>query len=333
MSNSIKRSEIKIAIVGDVHHLWQPQEDYLALQALGVDLVLFVGDLGNESVETTQAIANLPMPKAIILGNHDAHYSSTDPLSTHKSKRPCPYDRTQEDRVQQQLDILGKLHVGYSYLDFPEFQLSVIGSRPFSWGSSKWKKEYFYKYRFGVHSFSESSQRIVDAVNQSKYETIIFLGHNGPSGLGAEPHSICGKDWKPIGGDYGDPDFAMAIESAYHTTKTIPLVTFGHMHHQLRHDANRTRDAIATNTQGTVFYNAACCPRIINTPQGNYRNFSLVTLAIGKVGTNSQVKQIELVWLDPNYQIASSSTLFAMSSLYSNCCNTNSQKCDDTFVN
>ncbi len=32
------KSIIKIAVVGDVHDLWQPIEDQLALQSLGVDL-------------------------------------------------------------------------------------------------------------------------------------------------------------------------------------------------------------------------------------------------------------------------------------------------------
>ncbi|NER07180.1 MAG: TIGR04168 family protein, partial [Okeania sp. SIO3C4] len=40
----------KIAIVGDVHDQWEP-EDEIALKYLGIDLVLFVGDFGNEAVE------------------------------------------------------------------------------------------------------------------------------------------------------------------------------------------------------------------------------------------------------------------------------------------
>ena len=89
---------IKIAVVGDVHDLWQPVEDRLALQSLGIDLVLFVGDFGNESVEVVRAIANLDMPKAVILGNHDAWYSTSDSNKNSK-KNECPYDRTKEDRV------------------------------------------------------------------------------------------------------------------------------------------------------------------------------------------------------------------------------------------
>ena len=299
----MSNSSVKIAVVGDVHDLWQPVEDRLALQSLGVDLVLFVGDFGNESVEVVRAIANLDMPKAVIFGNHDAWYSTSD-NDKKSNKKECPYDRTKEDRVQQQLDILGEMHVGYSWLDFPELKLSVVGSRPFSWGSSKWKKAAFYRDRYNIKNFAESTQRITESVANAAYDNIIFLGHNGPLGLGNEEHSICGKDWKAGGGDYGDPDFAEAISKSYQMQKIVPLVTFGHMHHHLRLNSQRTRDAIATNEMGTVFLNAACSPRIIKNNDEEYRNFSIVSLESG------QISQISLVWLNSRYQIVSENVLY-----------------------
>lgn len=296
------KSSVKIAVVGDIHDLWQPVEDRLALEALGVDLVLFVGDIGNESVEVVRAIANLDMPKAVILGNHDAWYTASDNQKK-LDKKKCPYDRTKEDRVQQQLDILGKLHVGYSWLDFPELNLSVVGARPFSWGSSRWKKATFYSDRFNVKSFAESTQRIVESVVNTAHENIIFLGHNGPFGLGSEEHSICGKDWKAGGGDYGDPDFTEAISKSYQMLKTVPLVTFGHMHHHLRLNSKRTREVLVTNEKGTVFLNAACTPRIVQSNNKEYRNFSIVTLESGKI------TQISLVWLNSHCQVVKENIL------------------------
>ncbi len=123
---------IKIAVIGDIHDRWD-DHDEAALQALGVDLVLLVGDFGNEAVGVVRSIASLSLPKAAIFGNHDAWYSATE-----WGIKKCPYDRTQEDRVQQQLDLLGVAHVGYSKLDFPTLNLTVVGSRPFSWGGSDW---------------------------------------------------------------------------------------------------------------------------------------------------------------------------------------------------
>lgn len=36
------------------------------------DLAIFVGDFGNEDVEIVKKVADLELPKAVILGNHDA---------------------------------------------------------------------------------------------------------------------------------------------------------------------------------------------------------------------------------------------------------------------
>ncbi|HEY9668297.1 MAG TPA: TIGR04168 family protein, partial [Coleofasciculaceae cyanobacterium] len=242
---------IKIAVVGDVHYLWE-EEDAIALQELGIDLVLFVGDFGNESVEVVRSIASLNLPKAAIMGNHDAWFTASD-----WGRKRCPYDRTKEDWVQLQLDLLGEAHVGYGYLDFPQFELSVVGSRPFSWGGETWKNKEFYQEWYSVTGFDESVERIVTAVQNTAYDTILFIGHNGPTGLGNQPEDPCGKDWQPLGGDFGDPDFAEAIAQTQALGKQVPFVTFGHMHHSLRHTKERLRTAVSTSSDGTVYLNSA----------------------------------------------------------------------------
>ena len=123
-----KAKSIKIAVVGDVHDRWEP-EDGEALKHLGVDLVLFVGDFGNESVEVVRAIAQLDIRKAAVFGNHDAWYTATE-----WGRSQCPYNRTQENWVKQQLDLMGEAHVGYGKRDFPELGVTVVGNRPFTWG-------------------------------------------------------------------------------------------------------------------------------------------------------------------------------------------------------
>lgn len=295
------KNSIKIAVVGDVHDLWEA-EDAIALHKLAVDLVLFVGDFGNESVEVVRQISSLNLPKAAIMGNHDAWYTASD-----WGRKRCPYDRQKEDWVQQQLDLLGKTHVGYGKLDFPDFQLSVVGSRPFSWGGEIWKNEQFYRKRYGITNFDDSAARIFAAAESAAYETIIFVGHNGPTGLGNLPEDTCGKDWQPIGGDYGDPDLEIAIAKTQALGKKIPLVTFGHMHHTLRHTKEKQRTAIST-TPGTVYLNSASVPRIIQTETNKLRNFSLVSLESGIVS------QISLVWVGKDYDIASEQLLYRRSS-------------------
>lgn len=295
------KSSIKIAVVGDVHDLWEA-EDAIALQKLAVDLVLFVGDFGNESVDVVRQIASIKLAKAAIMGNHDAWYTASD-----WGRKRCPYDRQKEDWVQQQLDLLGKTHVGYGKLDFPEFQLSVVGSRPFSWGGELWKNDQFYRKRYGITNFDDSAARIIAAAESAAYETIIFVGHNGPTGLGNHPEDICGKDWQPIGGDYGDPDLEIAIAKTQALGKKIPLVTFGHMHHNLRHTKEKLRTAIST-TADTVYLNSASVPRIIHTETNKLRNFSLVSLESGVVS------QISLVWVGKDYDITSEQLLYRRSS-------------------
>ena len=292
--DNISSKLIKIAIVGDIHDRWEIADE-IALQLLGVDLVLFVGDFGNESVQVVREIAAVKLPKAAVFGNHDAWYSASD-----WGKQKCPYDRQKEDWVQDQIDLLKETHVGYSKLDFPELQLTVVGSRPFSWGGDVWKNAEFYKERFGVTSFAESTAKIVAAAETAAYDTVIFLGHNGPVGLGSNADDPCGKDWQPLGGDYGDPDLTDAIALTRKLGKTIPLVTFGHMHHDLRYTKQHLRKTFAISSEGTMYLNAARVPRIVQTPQGDkLRNFSLVYLQGGVV------TQASLVWMGKDFTVVS----------------------------
>ncbi|MFB2893860.1 TIGR04168 family protein [Aerosakkonemataceae cyanobacterium BLCC-F50] len=292
---------IKIAVVGDVHDQWEAA-DGEALRRLGVDLVLFVGDFGNESVGVVEAIASLDIPKAAIMGNHDAWYTATE-----WGRQRCPYDRAKEDWVQDQLDLLGETHVGYSKLDFPQFNLTVVGGRPFSWGGDVWRNADFYLERYGVNDFAQSTERIMAAVNDAAYDTIIFLGHNGPLGLGDRPEDPCGRDWQPLGGDFGDSDLADAMAQSKNMGKSVPLVTFGHMHHHLRHRKDRLRTPISTSDDGTLYLNSASVPRIIHKGDRTQRNFSLVTLQAGVV------TQASLVWVDKDYSVISEEILYQVS--------------------
>lgn len=293
---------IKIAVVGDIHEQWE-SVDNLALEKLGVNLALFVGDFGNESVEVVRQIASLTIPKAAIMGNHDAWYTASD-----WGRKKCPYDRTQEDRVQQQLDLLGETHVGFNQLDIPSLRLSVVGGRPFSWGGGEWKNRKFLRDRYGVTNFAESQAKILASVQETAYDTLIFLGHNGPLGLGDSAEAICGRDWQPLGGDHGDPDLAAAIAQTHTLGKHIPLVTFGHMHHRLRHTQTQLRTPVIQK-QDTLYLNAARVPRIIDVDGEKWRNFSLVCLE------NHQVETIELVWVDEQFQVRSREQQYQRSSI------------------
>lgn len=289
---------IKIAVIGDIHHQWQ-LEDNLILEHLGLNLALFVGDFGNESVEVVRQIADLNVPKAVIMGNHDAWYTASA-----WGRQQSPYNHDHEDRVKEQLDLLGESHVGYRKLDFTALNLSVVGSRPFSWGGSEWKNKRFLRNLYDVDNFTDSTAKIVANAQETRYNTLIFLGHNGPTGLGDEPEAICGRDWPPLGGDHGDPDFANAINQVRHSGKSIALVTFGHMHHHLRHTRSRLRTRVKTDAYGTVYLNAASVPRIIEQNGQKLHNFSLVSLESGVV------RAIDLIWVSENYSLVTQEIVY-----------------------
>ena len=71
-----------------------------------------------------------------------------------------------------------------------------------------------------------------------------------------------GKIGNPFGGDFGDPDFQEAITFTRNMGKQISLVTFGHMHHSLRHTKERLRTIINQDSHNTIYLNAAATPRI-----------------------------------------------------------------------
>eukprot|EP00171_Calliarthron_tuberculosum_P016232 IDg16232t1 len=72
-------ADATIVCVGDIHGQWGPGDER-ALEALKPDLVLFVGDYGDEAAEITARIGALaeraPFGVATVFGNHDAWYTA-----------------------------------------------------------------------------------------------------------------------------------------------------------------------------------------------------------------------------------------------------------------
>lgn len=247
---SMSTTSARIAIVGDVHDYWNLEEDTKALQLLQPDLVLFTGDYGNENVKLVRSIADLTIAKAAILGNHDAWYTSQ-------------FSSRKKDSVQLQLDSLGMEHVGYRRLDFPTLKLSIVGGRPFSTGGQRLFRPKLLSARYGIRKMEESAKRIYKtALGTPEDHSIIFLAHNGPTGLGSEVNDICGRDWTFEGGDHGDPDLADALSQLKETTKlSVPLVVFGHMHKKLA-DGNGLRKMIVVGDDNSIYLNGAIVPRV-----------------------------------------------------------------------
>lgn len=274
---------VRVAVVGDVHDQWDAVKDRRALEELKPDLVLFTGDFGDENVELVHSVSQLDFVKAVILGNHDCWY--TDLIASREY-----------DAVEQQLQSLGDCHVGYKRIDFSELKLSVVGGRPFSSGGKTFGAAYgIVSQRFGIKGMNQSAGKISSlALRAPTDHTLVFLGHNGPTGLGSEPADICGKDWSlNSSGDHGDPDLQAALKTVKERgLHNVQLVIFGHMHKTLAYNRG-DRTMLVRGQDDIIYVNAAIVPRVIDvnacessTDNGGsetIRNFTVVDLDNGKV--------------------------------------------------
>jgi len=288
--------------VGDIHGQWDSGDEQ-ALAALRPDLVLFVGDYGDEDIKVTGRISALSQKSAVsnfgvatVFGNHDAFYTAHN---YGRSRAPsCG------SRVQLQQAHLRDTDVSYTSRRYARNMgdVSVVGGRSFSWGGPHWKHRSFYNRHVGISGMRESSKAICNAVNSIPLDDdIIFLAHVGPTGLGDGMSDPCGRDWGDIpGGDWGDADLREAINYAREQRRSIPLVVFGHMHRALYGGGARTMVVTEQDNESgssTVMLNAAVVPRHrLWNGAGFIRNFSLVVMddeAINGDGNGRAVNSVD----------------------------------------
>ncbi|KAL6770274.1 hypothetical protein ACKKBG_A34310 [Auxenochlorella protothecoides x Auxenochlorella symbiontica] len=226
---------IKLVLVGDVHGDWD-EDSATAARHLEPDAVLFLGDFGNEDVALVRSLAALDLPKAFILGNHDAMFSLSGRGKEYYVKRilqkstlgPFCSDPGSgaSPNVALQLEALGSMHLGYASATMADGRLSVVGARPFSQGGAMDDHVTdFYQRHYDVDSMSMSAQRIVETAERqheaAPHLPLVLIAHNGPSGLGGRPEDPCGVDWRPGGGDHGDADLEVGIPVLRRHPKTV----------------------------------------------------------------------------------------------------------------
>jgi uncharacterized protein (TIGR04168 family) len=266
-----------LTVVGDVHRWWRAG-DSTFLERSRPDLAMFVGDLGDEDVEIVRGIAALPVPKAVILGNHDAWQSFGRKRAT--------------DKLRESLALLGEDHIAYSVRELPRAGVSIIGARPFSWGGQSLRSPELYDEIYGVHTMRQSAAAIVDAARNAQHRDLVILAHNCPLGLGADPQDICGKDFGKPGGDWGDRDLALAIQRIEGLGLRIRAVIAGHMHHKLAHPRGAERTRFVRRGE-TLFLNAAYVPRIRQDASGEELSYFLRTR-----WSRGECVGIEEIWVD-----------------------------------
>lgn len=258
---------LRIAIAGDLHGQWDGVDADL-LTLLAPDAFLVVGDLNDGQQRIAAGLGRLPMPMACILGNHDTGRDASG--------------RT----LQRQLDHLGDRHCGWGLRHLDPPGLAVVGGRPCSAGGGYNLSEAVQSV-WGPVSREESSERIVRAALAAPLESpLVVLAHCGPSGLGSLAADPCGRDWKRPARDWGDQDLAEAI-LAIRRHRPLPLVVFGHMHHQLRRGQGERR-SFQIDRHGTAYLNAASVPRHGTDEHGRgVRHFTWAELENGSLITAS----------------------------------------------
>lgn len=262
-------STLRLALVGDVHLSFGPK-DVAALDARGYDLVLFVGDLAGYSfrgaLRVARYVAQLRTPAIVMPGNHDCitpqqmlaeimgHEATVAMLTGGEEARVAELRRA----------IAPAILTGYGLHPLPVTNgppIDLVTARPHSFGGPALSFRPYLERAHGVASLEASAERITRRIDESQAGRLIFLAHNGPSGLGARRSDIWGCDFRRSEGDFGDPDLRLAIDHARARKKHVLAVLAGHMHHALRGGGGQ-RTWLARDEAGTLHVNAARVPRV-----------------------------------------------------------------------
>lgn len=271
------QSATTILVVGDIHGHWRDADaEFLHRERPG--MVLFVGDLGDENVGICRRLAALEVPKAIILGNHDAWASFS-------KDRPTP-------QLRESLQVLGDDHLAYRVRELPAAGLSIVGARPFSWGGRSLRSINVYGELFGVRTAEDSMRRIVDAARNAHHRDLLILAHNGPTGLSGRPTDIYGKDFgRSPSGDWGDRDLERAISHIRELDLRVRCVVAGHMHHRVAvpRGAERVR---FVRKDGVLYVNPAVVPRVRTADDVEVAHYLRMTWRGG------ELLEIDEIWVD-----------------------------------
>ena len=282
---------LRLAFVGDVHGFLD-EEDIRRLDAGGYDLVVFVGDLAGLRLASTlrvaRLIAALQTPTLVVPGNHDAPNAIQllgEMLQNRRLIRLA--DRNTEGRADAIARALGPAQLaGYSVHDVGG-DLQIVAGRPHSMGGDELSFAPFLARRWGVHTLADSTARLRALVDDTTAPNLIFVGHNGPTGLGDRRDDIWGCDFRAEEGDFGDPDLAEAIDHAQSLGRRVLAVVGGHMHLRLRGGGVRTA---RVERDGTVYLNAARVPRIWDDGGRTVRHHLALTWDGGSVSAE------EVLW-------------------------------------
>jgi len=252
----------RIAVIGDLHGRYSNfDNDYL--ERSGFDLVLFVGDLGsgtlNNGLEMIKTISRLRVPGLVLPGNNDAPH-----LAELAAELAFQSGKSELFRLMGPTSRKGVAPCGLSLheLSTKHGGVSLIAARPCAMGGSECSFADLLRRTHQVGTIEESLARLKELVEQAAHDAVLFLAHNGPFGLGAEPDDLWGRDFSlkhhpHAPRDWGDTDLAGAIHHARSIGKRVLGVIAGHMHRS-EHKAR----PLFVQRRETTYVNCAQVPRV-----------------------------------------------------------------------
>jgi uncharacterized protein (TIGR04168 family) len=254
---------MKLAVIGDVHMAFD-EADVRWLNASDYDAVLLCGDLPGyrhgRALEVAAVMAGLSKPAFMVPGNHDA--TSLANLVGEVAGTPVLNPLagwSQHQRVERLREALGPVVLGgYSWhtLGAGAGVVGLVIGRPHAMGARLSFRRYIAR-RYAIETLEASARELCAVVDACPHRRLVFLGHNGPTGLGAAPTDPWGADFGK-GGDWGDPDLRAAIDHARATGREVLAVVAGHMHHRTKQGLDRRWQA---TVDGVTYVNAARVPR------------------------------------------------------------------------
>jgi uncharacterized protein (TIGR04168 family) len=267
---------VEIGVVGDLHGSFDATDVY-QLDACRYEALWFVGDLGpgtrDADVRVARTIAKLRTPVVVMPGNNDCEHA---PLLRaefgHQVGRSALL--ALGGVVARGESTTRRANVRFAGFDrhvvaVGESGVTVVSGRPYAMGGDQWPFAEAMQSRFGLGSVAQSAERLVSIVDGVETESVVFLAHNGPTGLGTSPVAPWGRDFHPGEGDHGDRDLRVAVDHARARGLRVLAVVAGHMHYPL--DDGRLR-TWAVEVDGTTYVNAARLPRVRATRAGGERH-------------------------------------------------------------
>lgn len=249
----------RIAIIGDLHSAWNAR-DVAYFNGSSYELLLFTGDLGastkQDGTRIAKAISRLERPTLVMPGNNDAPFYSA--IAAELAYQQGARALLREGPARKPaVKLCGYSQHAYS---IGPNGVTIVAGRPFSMGGPDLTFRDTLARELGVGSLEESVARIVAVAREAPTRDLIFLSHNGPTGLGERADSPWGRDFASPSCDWGDLDLERAIERVRAGGKhRVLAVIAGHMHSPTRGGRPRASQA---RRDGVLYVNPARVPRI-----------------------------------------------------------------------